>query len=105
MIQDKRFAIRKPVCVDVIVNHELDYTGLWKTKNLSLNGAFVEMPAEGLALQAEVEAILALTDRDRLERHHVTARVVRTGPDGIALMFRDYGNHTYTALARLLYAE
>ncbi len=105
MGQDKRFAVRKQICVDVIVNHELNYTGLWKTKNLSLNGAFVEMPGEHLSPQADVEAILALADLDCPQRHHIVARVVRAGPDGVALMFRDYGNHTYTALAKLLYAE
>ncbi len=105
MGKDKRFAVRKAICVDIIVNHELDYTGLWKTRNLSLNGAFVDMPGQNLPPQAEVKAILALTDQDNPEHHHVDARVVRTERDGVALMFRDYDNRTYAALARLLYSE
>ncbi|MHB8345712.1 MAG: PilZ domain-containing protein [Acidiferrobacterales bacterium] len=76
-----------------------------RRKNLSLNGAFVEMPGEYVTPQEDVEAILALADLGCPQRHHVAARVVRTGPGGVALMFRDYGNDTYTALARLLYAE
>ncbi len=105
MDSDKRFAARKEVSIDIIVNYDLDYTGLWKTKNLSLNGALVEMPPHDLPPQAEIEAILALTHNDYLEQHHVPARVVRTAADGVALMFRDYESRTYAALARLLYAE
>jgi len=105
MDSDKRFAVRKQISIDIIVNYDLDYTGLWKTKNLSLNGALVDMPGHDLPPSAEIEAILALADNDHLEQHHVPARVVRTAPNAIALMFQDYENRTYTALAKLLYSE
>lgn len=105
MESDKRFAVRKKISVDIIVNYDLDYTELWKTKNLSLNGVLVEMPQHDLPSRAEVEAILALADHNHLEQHHVPALVVRAAPNGVALMFRDYENRTYAALAKLLYAE
>ncbi|MHB8455030.1 MAG: PilZ domain-containing protein [Acidiferrobacterales bacterium] len=105
MDSDKRFAARKEISIDIIVNYDLEYTGLWKTKNLSLNGALVDMPKQDIPPQAEIEAILAITDNDYLEQHHVPARVVRTATDGVALVFRDYESRTYAALAKLLYAE
>ncbi len=105
MGSDKRFAARRPVCIDIIVNHQLDSAGLWKTRDLSLNGAFVEMPADGLPPQSEVEAVLALSDRGRLDQHHVVARVVRTTADGVALAFGDYSSRTYTVLSLLLHTE
>ncbi len=104
MTQDRRFAARRLVRVDVIINHDFE-AGLWKTRNLSLDGALVEMPPETLPLRAEVEAILALPDRGQLEHYHVAARVVRTEVAGVALAFRDYGIAAYTRLAELLQEE
>ncbi|MDA8364615.1 MAG: PilZ domain-containing protein [Gammaproteobacteria bacterium] len=105
MIRERRFAARKSVCLDVIVSHGFDDAGLWKTRNLSLDGALIDMPPESLPLQAEVEAILALAERDHLEHYHLVARVVRVGPDGVALALHDYGIRIYTALVKLLHAE
>ncbi len=105
MESDKRFAARKQISIDIIVNYELDYTGLWKTRDLSLNGVLIEMPPQDLPPSAEVEAILALSNHGHLEQHHVPAQVVRVAPSGVALMFRDYENRTYAALAKLLHAE
>ncbi len=101
----KRATERRAVTVDIYITHKLDYSARWKTKNLSMHGALITMAQEDLAPDCEVGAILALRSRNGEERHHIPARIVRADRDGVALRFGGYGNHTYSALSRLLYVS
>jgi hypothetical protein len=105
MIIEQRQAPRKAVATDVLVNSEkLDqsFPRLWKTRNISLTGAFVEINCCGLSEGTAVEAVLMLGHPHKLEPHCVTADVARTAADGIALRFDHCEPRTREALEKML---
>ncbi|MHB8345713.1 MAG: PilZ domain-containing protein [Acidiferrobacterales bacterium] len=101
----KRATERRTVTLDVYITHKLEYTAVWKTKDLSLHGALIDMAQGDLAPNCDVEAILAVKSKGREQRHHIAARIVRVSARGVALRFSGYGNQTHTALTRLLYVK
>ncbi len=101
----QRATERRAVALDVYITHRLEYSARWKTKNLSLHGALIDMAHDDLLPDCVVEAVLSLKSRTGEERHHIAARIVRADKDGVALRFGGYGNQTYTALAKLLYVN
>ncbi|MDA8364616.1 MAG: PilZ domain-containing protein [Gammaproteobacteria bacterium] len=101
----QRATERRAIALDIYITHKLEYSARWKTKNLSLHGALIDMAQDDLVPNATVEAILALKSGAVEERHHIAAHIVRVGRSGVALRFGGYGNQTYTALAHLLYVN
>lgn len=78
------------------------HSRLGETRDLSINGAFVRMDANGLTPAASVDMLIALRAGEFDEMHRLPARVVRVSPQGIGLQFHDYSDKTYTALINLL---
>jgi len=105
MAYKKRATERRAVTLDIYITHKLEYSARWKTKDLSLHGALIDMAQDDLAPNCDVEAILVVGSCGREARHHIAARIVRTGKNGVALRFGGYGNKTYTALTHLLYVK
>ncbi|HEX9627427.1 MAG TPA: PilZ domain-containing protein [Acidiferrobacterales bacterium] len=102
MDTDKRYSIRKSVALDILINYDLSYPRLWKTRNLSTDGAFVICQRGDLPLAALVEAVLVLRYHDEYEPHRLPAQIVRHGHDGVGIKFGDYANRTFIALENLL---
>lgn len=75
---------------------------LGETCDISVDGAFVRMDANGLTPAATIEMLIALRAGEFDEMHRLPARVVRVSPDGVGLQFAGYGDKTYTALINLL---
>ncbi len=105
MVFKKRATERRAVTLEIYITHKLEYSARWKTKDLSLHGALIDMAQDDLAPDCHVEAIFSLKSRGGIERHHIAARIVRVAKTGVALRFGGYGNQTYTALTRLLYVS
>lgn len=105
MNAEQRIAIRKKVTLDILINYEhynVSFPRLWKTRDLSACGAFVEMCHIELPADASIEAVLVLEYQDNHEPHCLPAEVVRVSVDGIALRFGRYNERTYAALCTLL---
>jgi hypothetical protein len=105
MIIEQRRAPRRAVATDVLVNSEnLDqsYPRLWKTRDLSLTGVFVELNGGGLTEGLTVEAVLMLGHPHKMEPHCVTADIARIAADGIALRFSRCEPRTREALEKML---
>ena len=101
----QRATERRAIALDIYITHKLEYSARWKTKNLSLHGALIDMAQDDLTPNATVEAILSLKSGAVEEQHHIAAHIVRVSRNGVALRFGGYGNQTYTALAHLLYVN
>lgn len=102
MKSEQRGSIRKPISVDVLVNYAFVDPRLWCTRDLGMHSAFVKMPRPDLPLGAMVDLVLYLHFSEDHEPHVVSARIVRSTKEGIAVMFDTYGQRTLAALATLL---
>ena len=105
MALKQRSTERRAIALDIFITHKFEYSARWKTKDLSLHGALINMAHDDLPANSEVEAILALKSRNGVEHHRIPARIVRVGEMGVALHFQGYGNRTYLVLRRLLYGS
>ncbi len=105
MNAEQRIAIRKKITLDILINYDhysISFPRLWKTRDLSACGAFVEMRLIELPEDARIEAVLVLEYHDTHEPHALPAEVVRISNDGIALRFGPHTERTYAALCALL---
>ena len=105
MKAEQRTSIRKKISLNVVINHDFSYSRRWRVRDLSLNGAMVEMEREELVPGTMVEAVLALKEHDQYDLHRLPADVVRVDKNGVALRFRRYDDKAYTALVNLLYSS
>ena len=105
MKAEQRQSIRRKLPLDILINQDLTYSKRWKVRDLSLNGARLEMSRDEIYPGTTVEAVLTLREHDEYDLHRVPAYVVRSDRDGVALQFRRYDDRTYTALVKLLYSR
>lgn len=100
---EHRLSDRKPIRQRILVHRGAGaQSRLGETCDLSMDGAFVHMDANGLAPPASVDMLIALRAGEFDEMHRLPARVVRISPQGVGLQFGGYGDKTYTALINLL---
>jgi hypothetical protein len=105
MKAEQRQSIRKSIPLHILVNQDFTYSKRWKVRDLSLNGARLEMNRDEISPGTTVEAVLSLREDDEYDLHRVPAYVVRADGEGVALQFRGYDDRTYTALVNLLYSR
>lgn len=106
IVVERRATSRVPVELDIIIARAGRYCGRWKTTNLSLHGAHVNMAPEDLPVDSDVAATLSLdrpSNRKGAEPVHIQARIVRVAGGGVALRFGGFGNQAYNSLTFLLY--
>jgi hypothetical protein len=100
-----RHSLRRRADLEVLVNHGLTYSMPWHVRDLSLDGAFIEMEAGPLPEATYLELVLRYRYKDRDIELRLPATVSRMVGHGMALRFGYYDDQTYTDLANLLYAR
>lgn len=106
IVVERRATARVPVELDIIIARPGRYCGRWKTTDLSLHGAHVNMAPNDLPVDSNVAATLSLDrplDRKGAEPLNIQARIVRVAGGGVALRFGGFGNQAYNSLTFLLY--
>ena len=101
-MKEKRSALRNNLSIDVVISHDIDYTARWKTKNISMHGALIDMPGEDLFGKTAVETVLEVRSGRKTDRYHLPASIVRMTTNDVALKFAGYGDKTYSALVNIL---
>lgn len=71
-----------------------------RTRDIGLNGAFLQGGAPVVPLSGRIEALLTLPRGDR----RVWLEVMRVTSEGVAVRFTRYDGSTYIALMDLLYS-
>lgn len=99
-----RQALRRHAPLTALINFGLHYSRRWPIRDLSTNGAFVEMPAIGIKPGMSIEFVLRSRVGNRAVEHRLPARVERIEADGVGLCFGQFDDQTYTDLVRMLYA-
>lgn len=101
---EQRHSLRRPLHLEVLVNYGLTYSIPWQMRDLSMNGAFVEIEAGPLAESAYLEVVLRYNYKGERVELRLPATVERVEGKGMALRFGPYDDQTYTNLTNLLYA-
>jgi hypothetical protein len=101
MQSERRWNERHPVAINIVVY----YSGLGliqgKTKNLSIDGTFIDTGRITLHQGGEVDLIL-YDPADSSTQQRVRARIVRLDDDGAGMVFRDIPLGAYELLRRAL---
>ena len=89
MNADDRTNIRKPLVLTVEVYRLDEYLGRTRTRDISLDGAFLERCARQLNPDDILELGVHVHDNEQTPLH-LRATVVRSTEEGVAVLF-DYG--------------
>jgi hypothetical protein len=100
-----RQALRRHTPLTALINFGMHYSRRWPLRDLSPEGAFVEMPAPGIKPGMSIEFVLRFRAATRVVEHRLPAQVERVAPDGVALRFGGYDDQAYSDLVHLLYAS
>ncbi len=102
-VVEPRHSLRRALGLRALVNHGMTYSTPWRVRDLSMNGAFVEMRSEQLPQGEYVELVLRYRYKDEPVELRLPATVTRVQDDGLGLTFGRYDDQAYTYLANLLY--
>lgn len=101
MQPERRWNVRLPVAINIIIY----YNGLGliqaKTKNLSLDGAYIETGRISLNQGGELELIL-YDPEDCTEQQRVRAHIARLDEQGAGLVFRDIPLAAYDLIRKVM---
>jgi hypothetical protein len=101
---ERRDTARVPVQLEVMLSPDTHGYQLFRTRDISLDGVFVETSAPP-AKAASVDLAIKLPIDGRTKVHRVSATVVRVTPQGIALAFDEIDTDAYAALLELVFAR
>ncbi|HEY3487025.1 MAG TPA: PilZ domain-containing protein [Gammaproteobacteria bacterium] len=102
MGMDRRWGMRKPVSVDVVIDNLPSNLLRGHIGNISIGGLFVKTAPMPLRVNAPVELVLLLEDDDGTRVYRLPAVVVRLTPEGAGLMFDQYDVNAFRTLVVLL---
>lgn len=95
MSMEHRWSERKPIEMDVALYYAPVGTIAGKTRDVSLEGMYVQVPGVELPVHAELEVSFTTHNGGGAPReHHLPAYVVHGNDSGVGLMLRhvDYGD-------------
>ena len=98
--KNKRSSIRKPLDLDVDVYHFDEHLGRTQTRDISLDGAFIESCSRDLCSNDMLELHFHLHDNER-NPLRLKATVVRSSDTGVGVQF-DYGDIEYRRLLNII---
>lgn len=103
MHDERRLGPRRQLALEVMLNHRRLGLQLCHTRDISLEGLFVETNEFELRMNARVELVLKIPANAKPKHHRVKAKVVKVEKHGATLIFYKLDESTYTALVDLLY--
>ncbi len=104
MTVENRWSSRKPLNLDVSLHYPPIGVIDTRTRNVSLEGMFVELKGVRIPLQSRLEVAFQVGSRDGSVEHRLPAFVVHESEDGIGLMLQHIGYRAFDALHHMLNA-
>ncbi len=88
----------------MITHHRL---GLTKCllRNISLDGAFVEVNGFDIAVGTDVDLVLKVRSGQKRSHCRLSANIVRVEKGGVAIKFHDLDNRSYQVLFDIVYGD
>ena len=104
MGMEHRWSERKPINMDVTMYYEPIGRIHGKTRNVSLEGMYIEIDGTYVPDQVELEISFVTQEGTQEHAHKVPAYVVHGGSNGIGVMLRHVGYNDFHALRHMLKA-
>lgn len=104
MKSERRDTPRIPITLDTIVNYNNQNFQHSTTRDISLDGAFVESKT-GLPKKGTMELAIKLPVEGRPKYHRFHAQVVRVTEKGAGLVFDRVDTDSYAALLDLVFSR
>lgn len=104
MATDRRWGIRKPVEVDVVIDNQPACLLQGRIGNVSVGGLFVRTEPGGLVMNTAIELVLMLQQENGMRVYRMPAVVARITRDGAGLRFDQYDVGAFRTLVVLLLA-
>jgi hypothetical protein len=101
---EHRWSPRKPINMEVSLFYPPLGSLTGKTRNISLEGMYVEMDGSEIPQQARLEVAFITRHGDRERIHRLPAYVVHSHEQGVGLMLQHVGYHEFAALRFMLNA-
>ena len=101
---EHRWSSRKNINIDVSLYYPPIGTISGKTRNISLEGMFVDLEGASIPPQARLEVRFTAQTRDSAVEHRLPAYVVHGSEQGIGLMLQHVGYREFDALRYMLNA-
>lgn len=101
---EKRWAKRRSVQISVNVRYRDMEIVNCLTRDVGLNGAFVEVKQIQPVINAPVDLLFRMGDDSRLTKYKVQGKVARTAGDGIGVVFNEQGISSFRTLREVLYS-
>jgi hypothetical protein len=100
---EHRWSVRKPARVEVALRREGASFNQFKTRDISMEGVFVESGPDSWPEDTFLELDLPLFENGRQVRHRVPVVVVHRSQEGMGLMFCIFDQPLFKAIEHLLY--
>jgi len=104
MSVENRWSSRKPLALDVSLYYPPLGTINTRTRNVSLEGMFVELTGVHIPPQSRIEVTFRTRTRLGETEHRLPAFVVHEHSDGVGLMLQHVGYREFDALRHMLNA-
>lgn len=101
---EHRWSSRKQINLDVNLYYPPIGTINGRTRNISLEGMFVDLKGVRIPAQARLEVAFTAELHGKWIEHRLPAYVVHEGDDGIGLMLQHVGYREFDALRYMLNA-
>lgn len=99
---EHRWSLRSPVDVDVVIYHHQLGKMRGRSRNICLEGMFVEMEAEKPPRNALVDLVVGLRVGSQNILYRLRALVIHVTERGVGFMFRDFDINFFRYLQRML---
>jgi len=101
---ERRDTPRIPITLDAVLHYNNQSFRHSLTRDISLDGAFIETPA-GLTKKGNVELAIQLPTDGKQQYHRFQAQVVRVADGGAGLVFDKVDTEAYAALLDLVFSR
>jgi len=88
----------------MITHHRLGLTKC-RLRDISRDGAFVEVKDFGVAVGTDVDLVLRVRSGQKRSHCRLPATILRVEEDGVAIKFHDLDNRSYQVLFDIVYAD
>ena len=102
---ERRDTPRVPLALDAMVKAADRPYQLFRTRDLSLDGAFIETGPHRLSLEDALEIALKIPINGSPQIYRFNARITRAAPLGVGMAFDHVNTESYAALMDLVFAQ
>jgi PilZ domain len=102
---EQRWSLRKAVTFEVQVSHKCHPVVRGRSRNISLEGLFIETGIVILPVGCCIDVEFALMSGGEPERVRMPAVVVHRAEDGCGIVFHAFNTHVFRSIERLLYTH